>query len=93
MGFQYNGTSIETLVTFLGYTIQRPVRDRTALTGVFDIELTFMNANSAASAGVGPDAPPDLRTALTEQLGLKLEPTRAPVDVLVIDSIERPAEN
>jgi len=40
-----------------------------------------------------PDAPPDLFTAIQQQLGLKLEPTKAPVEVLVIDSVEKPSEN
>lgn len=60
--------------------------DRTGLTGSWDIELTF-----------NPDSPgdprPSLFTALQEQLGLRLEPSRAPVQVLVIDRIERPADN
>jgi uncharacterized protein (TIGR03435 family) len=49
--------------------------------------------------GAGPDAAtadpnmPDLFIAIQEQLGLKLEPTKGPVEVLVIDSIERPSED
>ena len=39
------------------------------------------------------DAPPDLFTAFQQQLGLKLESTKAPVDVLVIDRVEKPSEN
>ena len=40
-----------------------------------------------------PDAPPDLFTAFQQQLGLKLESTKAPVDVLVIDRVEKPSAN
>ena len=40
-----------------------------------------------------PDAPPDLFTAFQQQLGLKLEATKAPVDVVVIDRIEKPSAN
>ena len=47
---------------------------------------------SAASAGA-PDEAASIFTALTEQLGLKLESSRAQVEVLVIDHIERPSEN
>jgi uncharacterized protein (TIGR03435 family) len=39
------------------------------------------------------DAPPDLFTAFQQQLGLKLESTRGPVDIVVVDSIQRPSEN
>ena len=44
-------------------------------------------------AGDNPDAAPDLFAAFQQQLGLKLEPTRVPVDVMVIDKVERPYEN
>ena len=77
---------------------QRVVVDRTGLSGNWDFELTF-----AAEAGRGAPPPPpgvevpagdpnapNLFTAVQEQLGLKLEATRGPVDVIVIDSIERP---
>jgi uncharacterized protein (TIGR03435 family) len=52
----------------------------------FDVELTFAPFN----APVADSTAPDLFTAVHEQLGLKLEPTRAPADVLVIDHAERP---
>jgi uncharacterized protein (TIGR03435 family) len=69
--------------------IDRPVLDRTGLRGNFGFQLKF-----APAASVNPDPDrPHLVTALTEQLGLKLEATQAPMDVLVIDSVERPAEN
>jgi uncharacterized protein (TIGR03435 family) len=78
----------------------RRVIDRTGLTGSFDIELTFDPAPAAKAppgAPVGPaptdDAKPSIFTALQEQLGLKLEATRGPVDVLVIDQAERPTPN
>jgi uncharacterized protein (TIGR03435 family) len=77
---------------------RRPVIDRTGLTGRFDIDFSYTpEAFSAAAAaqrpggsvppGVDPNGPP-LATALLEQLGLKLEPTRAPIDVLVVTRLE-----
>jgi uncharacterized protein (TIGR03435 family) len=66
---------------------QRVVIDRTGLAGAWDFELTFAPADVAASAATDT---PSLFTALQEQLGLKLEATRAPVEVLVVDRIERP---
>ena len=68
---------------------QRAVIDRTGLSGAWDFELTF--APPDVNADVSPDRNiPTLFTALQEQLGLKLESTRGPAEVLVIDHIERP---
>jgi uncharacterized protein (TIGR03435 family) len=76
-----------------GREIDRPILDRTGLEGTFDIELTF----SPIRPGLpGRDLPtpatanPSLFTALQEQLGLKLESTKGPVDVIVIDHVEKP---
>jgi len=82
-----------------GY-VGRTVVDQTGLTGSFDIELMFDPASAAkASPGAPPGPPPtddtmpSIFTALQEQLGLRLESTRGPVDVLVIDRAERPTAN
>jgi uncharacterized protein (TIGR03435 family) len=48
---------------------------------------------SPDTSPTGPDEPPSIFAALPEQLGLKLESSRAPVEVLVIDHIERPSDN
>jgi uncharacterized protein (TIGR03435 family) len=71
----------------------RPVVDKTGLAGNWDLEVEYLpeqipNLNGAP-APVNPDAP-SLFTALQEQLGLKLEAQRGGVDILVIDSVERP---
>jgi uncharacterized protein (TIGR03435 family) len=69
--------------------IDRPVLDRTELKGNYAFALKF-----AAQQNPNPDPDrPQFMTALQEQLGLKLDAARAPVDVLVIDSVRRPAEN
>jgi uncharacterized protein (TIGR03435 family) len=72
----------------------RMVVDRTGLTGSWDFELTYApEARGGAEApAVDPNAP-SFFTAIQEQLGLKLEPTKGPVDVVVIDSIEKPTED
>ena len=69
--------------------IDRPVLDRTGLKGNYAFELKF-----AAPQNTNPDPDrPQFMTALQEQLGLRLESARAPVDVLVIDSVVRPSAN
>jgi uncharacterized protein (TIGR03435 family) len=74
--------------------------DRTGLNGRFNLTLKYTPEPGqvffgTASGATAPDssAPPTLSRALQEQLGLKLEPQTAPVDVLIIDHVERPPEN
>jgi uncharacterized protein (TIGR03435 family) len=83
--------------------VRRVVLERTGLTGLFDIDLEWEidDEQRAALARLLPDRPlapanpdrPGLFGALQEQLGLKLESIRAPVDVLVIDAVAHPTEN
>jgi uncharacterized protein (TIGR03435 family) len=71
--------------------VGRQVIDRTGLAGAFDVDLEWTpDSPGAASA---PDAGASIFTAIQEQLGLKLEPSTAPLEVVVIDSAERPSEN
>jgi len=65
--------------------ISRPVLDRTGLKGFYDFTLAY-------AAGPNADGP-SIFTALQEQLGLRLEQRRGQVEILVIDSVERPSEN
>jgi uncharacterized protein (TIGR03435 family) len=81
-------TMREVAASILSPQVGRPVVDRTGLAGSFDFDLDFAPAAPAA-AETGTDAP-SIFTAVQEQLGLKLEATRGPVEVLVIDSIQRP---
>jgi uncharacterized protein (TIGR03435 family) len=70
-----------------------PVIDKTGLSGKYDFDLTWTPIPpSAASPSEAPDGP-SIFTALTEQLGLRLESKKGPVEVLVIDSAERPSKN
>jgi uncharacterized protein (TIGR03435 family) len=83
--------------------LDRPVIDRTGLTDRYDFtlnwrpdEFQFPRASAvqrAAAITNGADALPDLFTAVQEQLGLKLDATKAPADVLVIDKVSKPSEN
>lgn len=78
--------------------VGRGVVDRTGLNGEFDFDLQFSAPPTTAQTGTGVpvaslDDAASIFTALQEQLGLKLEPTRGPVELMVIDSAERPVEN
>jgi uncharacterized protein (TIGR03435 family) len=70
----------------------RPVVDRTGLTGTYDVKLTF---TPDVPSNRGEPGPNDISifTAVQEQLGLKLEPQMARIEVVVIDQIEKPSEN
>jgi uncharacterized protein (TIGR03435 family) len=82
------GAPVAALAQMLGQQLRRPVIDKTNLTGLFDFELNWFNAN-APTDEVGPS----VFTALQEQVGLKLESAKAPVEVLVIESVQKPSEN
>ena len=74
----------------LSYAIHQPVVDKTGLTGSYDIKLSYAPTNNPNADSTSPD----IFTAIQEQLGLKLEPTKVPVDYLIVDHIDRvPTEN
>lgn len=80
--------------------VGRPVMDRTGLTGAYDLELEWssdlgLQQAPPGAAGAGELAPDGLSlfTAVQEQLGLRLQADRGPVDVLIIDSAEQPTPN
>jgi uncharacterized protein (TIGR03435 family) len=77
--------------------VDRPVVDETGLNGTFDFTLEWMpepNGPALPDPNVQPDSQgPTFLEALREQLGLRLESKRAPIQTLVIDHVERPSEN
>ena len=75
------------LASALAGVVDRAVVDRTGVVNPFDVDLRF--TAEGVPGGLAGDAP-SVFGAVQEQLGLKLEPSRGPVDVLVIDSVERP---
>ena len=77
--------------------LDRPVVDKTGLTGKYDFDLTW-SPDETQFGGELPPAPPDAAAppffiALQKQLGLKLEPAKGPVQTIVVDSVSRPSEN
>jgi uncharacterized protein (TIGR03435 family) len=100
------GVTPAMLASTLSQPLGRPVIDKTGLTGKYDIELKWTPDPGQGPAGLtGPLPPgvqlppppdpngPSIFTALTEQLGLRLESEKAPAEVLVIDRVEKPSEN
>ena len=78
----------------LSWLLSKPISDKTNLAGRYDVELRW----NPESVDRKPDASseqdvPDIFTAIQEQLGLKLQPAKTPVRVLIIDHIETPSEN
>jgi len=93
------GTTMHFLAILLSRQLGRNVVDETGLTGRYDFKLTWTPEDSAVPAPQSPDlgagltAGPSLFGAISEQLGLKLEPVKGPTDVLVIDHVEKPTAN
>ncbi len=83
--------SMEQFAKHLSYAVERPVLDKTGLQGFYDFTLSWTPDNG------GPPPPDsngvDIFKALQEQLGLKLEPQKAPIEILLIDHAEKPSAN
>ena len=84
----------------LAALIRSPVMDRTGLTGKYDFTLEWspdegrgMTMQGAGRPTPSDDSGPSIFTAIQEQLGLKLESTKGPVEYVVVDHVERPSEN
>jgi uncharacterized protein (TIGR03435 family) len=98
---QAAGESISTLVEFLSNELGRTVIDKTGLTGSFNLRLEFapnlpgFDRGPSALAAPSPTVAPGLSifTAAQEQLGMRLTSADGPVDVLIIEQVDRPREN
>jgi bla regulator protein blaR1 len=99
----FEGGTLSMFAGSLGMVLDRPVIDKTGITSYFEIHLVFspddaaaprpVTAEPGASAAVRASDAPGIFQAIQEQLSLRLVPAKGPVDVLVIDHIERPSEN
>ena len=99
------GLTMSSLAGLLSRQLGSKVEDKTGLTGKYDFTLQWTpeRSGSPMSAGPGQQGPdaagstdssgPSIYTAIQEQLGLKLESQKGPVEVLVIDHVEPPSEN
>jgi bla regulator protein blaR1 len=93
---KFGGMPLSVFATNISGQLGRTVIDRTGLTGNWDFELTFAPERPLGALPPGVEPPPvdpnapTIFTAVQEQLGLKLDSTKGPVEVWVVDSIERP---
>jgi uncharacterized protein (TIGR03435 family) len=90
--FVAHGASMESIVEMLEEQFQTTVLDKTGLTGNYDFTLQYNDAVTNHSTDDDTAWPPLIK-AIQERLGLKLQSTKAPVSILVIDHIEKPSEN
>ena len=93
------GSPISQIVASASGVLRMPVKDMTGLAGYYEFNLTWTPESTLLSASQDPttasdDRPPSMITALPEQLGLKLEPQKLPIQITVVDYVERtPSEN
>jgi len=87
---KYTSASMQDFAFGSQFFLDRPVVDQTGLSGRYDFSYRYTYDEEHAT---DPNAPPGLFTAVQQQLGLKFEPVKAPVEVFVIDHVERPSAN
>ncbi len=96
------GVTLDYLSQQLLGAFDRPVINKTNITGRFDIHVEFSREGTKAAAippsdglfpASDPTVPLSIFTALQEELSLRLEPAKGPIEMLVVDDIEKPSEN
>jgi uncharacterized protein (TIGR03435 family) len=108
-GVMASAIQFSELVRFLSQRLNRPIIDKTEITGYYNFRLEFAGDNTPvpiaptlSTPGAGPpgtssptasDPLPSIFTALQEEMGLKLEPSKGQYEVVIIDSIQKPTEN
>jgi uncharacterized protein (TIGR03435 family) len=92
MTVQGSDHTLALLAEQLGRNLGRVVVDKTGLDGRFDFTLKYVSDDAVSPIADAPSGP-SVFTALQEQLGLKLEPKKGPVEILIVDHIDLPSEN
>ena len=90
LNYTFQGASMSSLTNLLTNRVHRTVIDKTGLVGYYDFALTWAKRDTLDERVEGG---PSVFTALEEQLGLKLESSKGPVETLVVDHVEMPSEN
>jgi uncharacterized protein (TIGR03435 family) len=91
--FQGGGIDLGRFAENLSDIVQRTVLDKTGIKGIYDINLKWTPEDEPASADAGGEGGASVFTALQEQVGLKLESGKGPVETLVIDHADLPSQN
>jgi uncharacterized protein (TIGR03435 family) len=89
--FKGEALPMGSIVNQISFVLEKTVTDKTGLKGKYNVDLKWKPEDSGPSTG--DDAGVSIFTAVQEQLGLKLVPTKGPVETLVIDHVEQPTEN
>jgi uncharacterized protein (TIGR03435 family) len=95
----YKSATMPSLTLVLSQQLDRPVVDKTGLTGRYDFSLEYALERTGRGVVEGrepapdPDGLPSIFTAVQEQLGLKLEPQKGPIAFIVVDHAEKPSAN
>jgi uncharacterized protein (TIGR03435 family) len=96
---QASKVSMSMFINFLSRYLGRPIFDGTGLLGSYDFKMTWTPGETEQTLPAGENAAPvdssatSIFSALQDQLGLKLESKTVPIEVFVIDHVERPSEN
>jgi uncharacterized protein (TIGR03435 family) len=88
---RWNGMTLAFLASMLEQRVGRVVVDRTGLDGLYDFDLTWPAEDREAAAGVPQvGGPQTVLAAIEQQLGLRLDPAKGTLDVLIVDEFKRP---
>jgi uncharacterized protein (TIGR03435 family) len=86
---EYRRISVSAFAVLLSRVMKEPVLDHTGLNGLYDLKLEWTPDDAPPAADGGPTPKPDVFTAVRQQLGLKLEASKEPLEVLVVDRVEK----
>jgi uncharacterized protein (TIGR03435 family) len=89
----FERVSMSLLAGTLARSVDRPVIEATGLKGLYNFRLAWANDRPGPDPASDPEEAPSIFTALQERLGLKLEARKAPIEMLVVDHIEKPSAN
>jgi uncharacterized protein (TIGR03435 family) len=91
--FSVFNRDMDNIISLISNGFDRPVLDKTGLTGRYEFTLEFTRNNPDLHPFNSPEADRSIFTAVEQQLGLKLVAVKEPTEIVVVDSVQRPSEN